>query len=164
MPWRPTPITTARAPRSRLRSNFRTHNGRLPCGSRLFLDKGTIEALPQTPLRDFIPQTPILASRLFESVGKKILRWKSIGEFFIVGSAGTSGSCPCLGTGSPKFSPTSSFSYSNTVLLIRAQRIAMSSPTSPEPTARAINFSPTDCGCSHASLPISSRKAISPPG
>ena len=30
---------TALAPRSRLRSNFRTHNGRLPCGSRLFLSK-----------------------------------------------------------------------------------------------------------------------------
>ena len=55
-------------------------------------------------------------------------------------------------------------SYSIAVLLIRAQRIAMSSQASPELTARAISFSPTDCGCSHASLPISSRRATSPPG
>ena len=58
----------------------------------------------------------------------------------------------------------SDHSHSIVVLLIRAQRIAMSSQASPELTARAISFSPTDCGCSHASLAISSRRATSPPG
>ena len=54
--------------------------------------------------------------------------------------------------------------HSKVDLLILAQSTVMSSPATPPSMACAISFSPTACGCSHASFPMASRSAASPPG